>query len=331
MKTKFASFLLILAFVIGGCAPLATPMPIDTATPLPPTATPLPEATATAAPEPISVPDGLGGTLTLAAPPKVIVSLAPSTTEILFAVGAGKQVAAREDFANYPAEAAQLPSVGGMSGPVSVEQVVAFEPDLVIVAPISPPELVKAIQDLKIPVLMLPNPMTLDEMYAIVELAAKVTGHEEEAKVLVEDLRAREKKVAEVVAKAESKPSVFYELDGTDPAKPWTSGPGTFIDMMITLAGGENIGAKLQGEWAQFSQEELLVQDPDYILLGDSNFGMTAEQVAARAGWDALTAVKENRVLPVNDDLISRPGPRLLDGLEMLVKLLHPELAGELE
>lgn len=333
MKLRIISLLLALAFILGACTPAGTPVPLDTAT-VAPSMTPRPATetpAASATPEPISVSDGLGGTLVLAAPPKAIVSLAPSTTEILFAVGAGAQIAAREDFTNYPAEAAALPSVGGMSGPISVEQIVAFKPDLVMVAPITAPELVKSIQDLEIPVMMLPNPKSLADMYALLELAAQVTGHEAEAKALVEQLQAREQKALAVAAKAQSKPVVFYELDGTDPAKPWTSGPGTFIDLLITLAGGQNLGAKLEGEWAQFSQEELLVDDPEYILLGDSNFGMTAEQVAARPGWSELSAVKENKVLPINDDLISRPGPRMIDGLETLIKLLHPELAAELE
>jgi iron complex transport system substrate-binding protein len=135
-----------------------------------------------------------------------------------------------------------------------------------------------------------------------------------------------------VVAKAQTKPVVFYELDATEPAKPWTSGPGTFVDLLIGLAGGQNIGAALTGEWAQISQEDLLVKDPDMILLGDSLYGgITAEQVAARPGWNALKAVKGNQVFPFNDDLISRPGPRNLDGLLELVKLLHPELAGQLK
>jgi len=169
-------------------------------------------------------------------------------------------------------------------------------------------------------------------MYANLELVGKATGREKEARELVSQLQAREKKALEVVAKAESKPLVFYELDATEPAKPWTSGPGTFIDLLIGLAGGRNLGASLQGAWAQISQEELIVQNPDIILLGDSLYGgVTPEQVAQRPGWDAIKAVKENRVYPFNDDLVSRPGPRLVDGLVELVKVLHPELAAELK
>lgn len=341
MKNTFKILLIALTalLVLTACGPASTPVvPTNTAAPAatqttqPPTVTPAPTATsATPTTAAISVPDGLGGTLTVSEAPMRIVSLAPSNAEVLFAIGAGSQMVAREDFTNYPPEAASLPSVGGMAGPISVEQVVSFKPDLVIVAPISPPELIKGLQDLKIPVLLLPNPKSLADMYANLELTGKLTGHSQEAADLVSKLQAREHKILAVAAKATSKPTIFYELDGTDPAKPWTSGPGTFVDLLITLAGGKNIGAALQGEWAQLSQEELLVQNPDFIILGDANFGMTVDKIKERAGWDTLKAVQDGKVVPFNDDLISRPGPRMIDGLEELVKVIHPELAAELK
>jgi iron complex transport system substrate-binding protein len=98
------------------------------------------------------------------------------------------------------------------------------------------------------------------------------------------------------------------------------------MDELIRLAGGKNVGSVLQSAWAEISIEELLVQDPEIVILGDSNYGMTPQQVSTRAGWEGLTAVKENKLFEFNDDLVSRPGPRLVDGLEALVKILHPEL-----
>lgn len=341
MKRPLITVLMILAFLAGACAPAATPAPIDTATPAPTktaaaveaTATSAPTATAEVSPTPgnITVSDGLGGEIIFAAPPQRIVALAPSVVEILYAVGAGKQIAAREDFTNYPPEALELPSVGGMSGPVSVEQVVAQKPDLVMVAPISPDELVMGIRDLGVPIMRLPNPKTLADLYEIITVVGKVTGHDEEASALVKDLAAREKKVGELVATVETKPVVFYELDATEPAKPWTAGPGSFVDMLIGMAGGTNAAARLTGEWAQISQEELLVVNPDVVLLGDSIWGITVEDASARPGWDALKAVQNKQVFPFNDDLVSRPGPRMLDGLEEMVRLIHPELADQLK
>jgi iron complex transport system substrate-binding protein len=119
---------------------------------------------------------------------------------------------------------------------------------------------------------------------------------------------------------------VVYEMDATAPARPYMAGPGSFMDGLIQAAGGRNAGAELQSEWAQISVEELLVQDPDSILLGDSNYGITPEQAAARTGWQNLKAVKDGKIYGFNDDLVSRPGPRWVDGLEEMVKILHPEL-----
>ena len=124
----------------------------------------------------------------------------------------------------------------------------------------------------------------------------------------------------------QERPLVFYELDATDPANPWTTGPGTFIDAAIRLAGGRNVGAVLDGAWAQISIEALLEQNPDIILLSDAPYGVTPEAVAQRAGWDALKAVQEGKVYPFDPNLLSVPGPRLVEGLETLAVLLHPEV-----
>ena len=118
---------------------------------------------------------------------------------------------------------------------------------------------------------------------------------------------------------------MFFELDATDPARPYTAGPGTFIDMLITLAGGRNLGASLSSGWAQISAEEIFRQDPQIILLGDTAFGATPEAVAERPGWGNLTAVKTGKVFPIDSDLVLRPGPRLIDGLETMVSLFHPD------
>jgi iron complex transport system substrate-binding protein len=314
--SRFTLVLVALALALNACVPQAPPTP------------PL----ATATPAVITLDDGLGGQLQLTQAARRIVSLAPSNTEILFAVGAGAQVVAREDFSNYPEEATAIPSVGGNMGVYSMEQIVALQPDLVLATPLTASETLQSMQDLKLPVMLIPNPTDLDGMYANLELVGRATGHSDVATQLVSDLKARAQKVTDVVAQASSKPVVFYELDATDPAKPWTSGPGTFLDKLVSMAGGQNLGDELQSEWAQISQEELIVKNPDVILMGDSLYGgVTAEQVAARPGWSAIKAVQENKVYPFNDDLVSRPGPRMIDGLEELARVIHPELADQLK
>lgn len=309
---------LLALLVLTGCAQ-ATP------------ATTAPEATFAITPTPTVSPaaaivltDGLNRTVTLEAPAQRLVSLAPSNTEILFAVGAGSQVVGRDESSDYPAEVTILPTVGGWSG-FSQEAIAALQPDLVLAAEITPPELVAALESLGLTVYLLPNPHTLEEMYGNLETVAILTGHEAEAQTLIEQLRARVAVVDGQVAAIAERPRVYYELDATEPTKPWTAGPGSFIDLLIARAGGINVAANLSGEWAQISLEELLVLDPDIILLGDALYGETPEKVAARPGWETLRAVRNGQVFPFDDTLVSRPGPRLVDALEALFRVLHPE------
>jgi iron complex transport system substrate-binding protein len=276
---------------------------------------------------PASQPDGSGSEPATAQAPQRIVSLAPSTTEIVFAVGAGAQLVGRDSFSDYPAAAADVPDVGGGFGSLNMELIVAARPDLVLASPITPPEQVADLENVGLSVHVVPNPTTFDELFDSLRSVATLTGHAAEGEALVTALRGRADAVAAQVSQASEKPLVYYELDATDPSAPFTSGPGTFVDLLIRSAGGENLGAQLSGEWVQVSVEELLARQPDVIVLGDYTYGgVTPEQVRARAGWDALTAVQGNQVFTFDDNLISRPGPRLVDGLEAMAKLLHPDL-----
>jgi len=276
---------------------------------------------------PITVKDIEGKDFTLDQAAQRVISLAPSNTEILFAIGAGKQVVARDDFSNYPEETKDIPSAGGNMGKYSLEEITRLQPDLVLASPLTPADAIKSLKDITPNVFVVDNPKDLDGMYANLTTIAALTGHTAEAETLVSDLKARVQVIQEKTAGITEKPKVFYELDATEPAKPWTSGPGTFIDKLIVMAGGQNIGSILTGDFAQISQEELIVQNPDIILLGDALYGgIKPEQVAARPGWDAIQAVKDQRVFEFNDDLVSRPGPRMVQGLEELLKIIHPEL-----
>lgn len=283
-------------------------------------------AAAAPAAAPITLTDGLGRSVALAGPAQKIVSLAPSNTEILFAIGAGGKVVGRDEFSDYPAEAKALPSVGGSMGTYSLETIASLKPDLVLAAEINTPEQVKSLEDLGVTVYYLSNPKDLDGMYANLKIVGQLAGREKEAETLAASLQARVQAVSKIILPLSSRFTVFYELDGSDPAKPWTVGGGTFLSQLIALAGGFNVGDSLQGDYAQMSQEELLVANPMVILLGDAAYGVTAEQVAARPGWDGLAAVQQGRIFPFDDNLVSRPGPRLVDGLEQIAKLLRPEL-----
>jgi iron complex transport system substrate-binding protein len=131
--------------------------------------------------------------------------------------------------------------------------------------------------------------------------------------------------VAERIAGTSGNPLVFAELDGSDPARPWTCGQGAFVDMLITLAGGRNLAASLSSHWVQISAEEIFRLDPDIILLMDTAFGVTVESVAQRPGWVNLAAVRNGAVFAIDTNLVLRPGPRLIDGLEAIAAITHPE------
>jgi len=319
---------LILFWAIGllfsACSPTVTPEPLQEPEPAPAAeAAPSPEPEA---PEMISITDDLEVTIELEKYPQAIVSLSASTTEILFAIGAGDQVVGRDEYSLYPEEALEVTNIGAMWEELPAEAILALEPDLIVAAQIISEDQVQALRDLGLNVYWQANPTVYEELWEILRDFAMLTGHEDETETLIAGLEARVRAVEEKVAYAETTPSVFYELDATDPANPWTSGSGTFIDYIITSAGGKNAASALEGSYAQISTETLIDINPDVILLADAPYGVTAESVAERSGWNIITAVAENALYPIDPNMMSVPGPRLVDALEETALILHPEL-----
>jgi len=292
------------------------------------TGTKAPEASESAdvaVPKPVSVVDDAGRTVEIARTPQRFVSLAPSNTEILFALGLDDKVVGVTDFCDYPEEAKAIEKVGGIEP--NLEKIVALNPDLVLAIGGSPAQVEKAteMEKLGLTVLVL-EPGDIEGIMANIELVGKAAGAEKEASELVTEMRKRFDDITARVKGAESRPKVFFELDATDPSKPYTPGPGSFIDALISLAGGSNVGAGAKMQWAQLSTEEIIAQDAEVIVLGDANYGVTAEMVKERPGWSVITAVKNAAIYPIDDVLVSRPGPRIIDGLEALTRIIHPEL-----
>jgi len=330
LRQRFWGLTLILAasLVLASCAPAATAAP--TSTPIPPAATLA--ATNTAVPATttttgaITLTDSLSRTVTLAGPAKHVVSLAPSNTEILYALGAGAAVAGRDDYSDFPPEATQVPSIGNEYPHVNAEAIVALHPDLVLAAGVTSSDDVAALAKLGLTVYATGIDGSLNDIYHDIENLGALVGKTDAAKTLVASMRARVDAVKTKAATVSTHPIVFYELDATDPAKPWTAGPGSFVDQLLTLAGGTNAGNIAKDQYAQLSLEQLVSQNPDIIVLGSANFGgQTPELVAARPGWQDIKAVKNHAVYTFDDNLVSRPGPRVVDGLEKLAALLHPE------
>lgn len=319
-KILFISLIVALALTSCGAPAQEATLPAPEVNTTQATATPFPQTT-----YPLTITDGLQRTITLDAPAQRIVSLAPSNTEILYAIDAGAQMVGRDPLSDYPAEALFVADIGDTFIQLNTELIISLEPDLVLAAEITPPEQVAQLEQLGVQVFWLANPKDFEGLYANLITVGQLTGHDQEAATVADSLRTRVATVQTALADVADKPIVFYEVDGlSDPNAPYTAGTGTFIDLVITMAGGTNAAAAVQG-YAQVSIEELLVQNPDFILLGDAAYGATPEAVAQRAGWSQLAAVQANQVLPFDDNLMSRPGPRLVDAVEQLAHLLHPD------
>jgi iron complex transport system substrate-binding protein len=274
----------------------------------------------------VTVVDDLGNSIELAGYPQRIVSISASTTEILFAVGAGNQVVGRDEYSLYPEAALAVPSVGALWEELPTEAILAMEPDLVVAAQIISEDQVLALQDLGLTVYWQANPTSYEGLWENLRDFGELTGHQAEAEALIAGLDARVLAVQSKIATVSNFPTVFYELDATDPSNPWTTGKGTFIDYIISSAGGINVTALLEGEYAQISSEELIALNPEIILLADALYGVTPDSVAERPGWPVIAAVKEGALYPIDPNMMSVPGPRLVDALEETARLLHPEL-----
>jgi iron complex transport system substrate-binding protein len=285
--------------------------PTCAATPMGTVATPI-------AAFPITVTDDAGREVTLSAPPRRIVSLAPSNTEILFALGVEDRVVAVDEYSDYPPAAAQKPTIGEYADP-DLEQIVALDPDLVLATAVHAPAIVPRLEALGIPAAVI-EPADLDATLASIATIGRLAGVDAAATELVCALHARVDAVAAAVAGA-PRPRVFFELS----PDLYTAGEGTFVDDLIARAGGENVVGGSLGPWPQLSAEAVIAADPEVILLADHEAGVTPESVAARPGWSVVSAVQNDRIVALETDLVVRPGPRVVDGLEAIARALHPE------
>ena len=320
---RLSSPLLVLFILLAAC----TPAPAATGGPSSPEASPAsPSASASvaAAAFPTTLTDDAGREVTLEAEPQHIVSLAPSNTEIVCALDACDRVVGVTDFDDFPPEVVDIPKVV-TNAQVDVEAVVAAEPDLVVAAgnELTPTTVIDQLDELGLPVLVL-YPESLDEATADIELVGQAIGEAEAAAALVDDMEARVADVSEAVAGLD-RPRTFYEV-GVFEGTIFTAGEGSFLASLIETAGGQPITGDALS--TSIELEELVAADPELILLGDATYDatITPESVAARPGWDAMTAVREGAVRVVTDDLvITRPGPRIVDGLEALARAIHPD------
>ena len=313
---------LVLALILSACAGAATPAPasptlaptsVATATPVPATPTPAPAF-------PVTITDDEGTAVSVAAEPQKIVSLTPAATETLFAIGAGSRVVAKvEDITPYPPAADGLPVVATYKG-VDIEKIVALKADLVIAGGLgfTPPDAVAQLRKLGIPVIVL-YATSIDTALAGIEKVGAAAGDEDAAKSLTAGMRTEFARLGGLTANL-SRPVTFYEIDATSGI--YTIPADSLYAEMLKLAGADPVTTDSS---YTISLEKLVAANPAVILLGDGGYTKPGD-LAGRPGWSKIKAVVDGKIFPVDDTLITRPGPRLVDGLRALIAALHPEV-----
>ena len=279
-------------------------------------------SSSSAAAFPVTI-DAANGSVTLDAQPTKIVSISPTATEMLFAIGAGAQVTAADSYSNYPADA---PTTDLSAFEPNVEAIAAYEPDLVVYAS-DPGDLQKSLDKLHIPALMEPAAVTMDDVYAQMEQLGEATGHADEATTQNDELRSKITSIVDGVGDAGNGMSYYYELDDTF----YSVTSETFIGNVLGQLGLTNIADQAKGAssgYPQLSAEYIVQEDPSLILLADTKCcGQTAAKVAKRPGWQDLSAVGDGGVIELDDDIASRWGPRIADLLQQVGDAVQAQAA----
>lgn len=271
-------------------------------------------------PYPVTVTDIYGIKVTIEKKPERIVALAPSIVEILYELGLGDNIVAVTDFCDYPAEAKDKPKVGGFNG-VNIEKIIEAKPDLILLDTASK-EVFQKLTELNLKV-MVTEAKTIAEIPETFLMLGRATGTEDKARAMADGLSNKINQVREKAKEAKKIKTYYVMYFGKDGN--WTAGRGTFISELISIAAGENIADDVES-WNQYSIEKIMEKDPEIILISGRISQGDASILDKEIGYKDTSAVKNKKVIPVNDDLIERPGPRIVEGLELIAKSIHPEI-----
>ena len=270
----------------------------------------------------VSVTDQVGRTLIVPENPTRVIALAPSITEVIYSLGQEKRLVGATQYSTHPPEAEALPRIGSYIR-LDIEKIVALKPDLCLATKDgNPKHIVDKIVSLGIPVYVI-NPRNLQQIMDTITRIGTLLHAERAAVELVADMEERIEQVQALVKKARNKPRVFFQID----AEPlFSAGNNTFIHELIELAGGINIAAG-EDSYPRYSWEDILVLQPEIVLISSMAGGLSPEYlIKSWKRWNQLSAVNNDQVYVVDAELFDRPTPRLLDGLELVAAIIHPEL-----
>lgn len=268
---------------------------------------------------PIEILDSKGRTVRIEKAPESLASIAPNATEILFELGLGDKIVGLSQQCDYPEEALTKAKLGDFWQP-NVELIVAADPDILFVGNAAPDDFLEKMEENNITVVALEG-FNLEGTYETILNAGKVTGTEGKAQDLVDSMK---KKVADIQDKVKDadKPKAYFVISYGDMGD-YTAGAGSFIDEMITLAGGENIAGDMDQPWAEYSIEKLIEKEPEVIFISIQS---GADTIADAPGYKELKAIQEGNIVKLDDNLVMRAGPRIVEGLEEMAKGMHPAL-----
>lgn len=275
---------------------------------------------------PVTLTDAVGNDITLEKAPETIVSMIPSNTEILFALGLNEEIIGVNDWDDYPEEALKKEKIGGME--FNVEKIISMNPEIVFAHESmlgTSDEGLQQLRDAGLNVFVVKNAADFEQTYKTIETIGQATGKTEEAEAIVDEMKAKVEEVITKTQAVENKKRVFVET--SDAPEIYAPGKNTFMQEMLDMIGAENI---VTGEgWVMISPEEIVNQDPDVIIVMYSYVPDIVESVKKRDGFSNVTAVKEDAVVQVDENLTSRTGPRLAHGLEEVARAIYPEAFGE--
>lgn len=304
LPAVLAAVAIMAALLAAGCSPQAEPQAVA------------PEVSAASVTYPVTITDDASRSVTVAAEPTRIVSLAPANTEILFAVGAGDRLVGVTTYDDYPAEVADIAKMGDFAGP-NIEAIAAADPDVIFVTTGVQADMIVKLEELGATVIAI-DPLTLEGVYEDVTEVAQVVNRVEQGEEVVAAMKAQVAEVQAAVGDVEPV-AAFVEI-AQNPL--FTAGKGTLLDELITLAGGRNVVT--EAGWVPYSSEQVIKADPQVYMATLGSMSDPAE-LEKRAGFKDLSAVKNGRVVVLDDNLVSRPGPRIVEGLKLIAAALHPD------
>ncbi|ULT58779.1 ABC transporter substrate-binding protein [Neobacillus drentensis] len=274
---------------------------------------------------PVTIKDALGNKVVMKQKPEKIVSLMPSNTEIAYALGLGKEIVGVSDYDNYPKDTLKKEKIGGQQ--FNTEKIIGLKPNLVLAHASSASIAKDALQQLRdagIPVLVVANAQNFEQVYNSIEMIGKATGESKKADEVVKGMKDQLAAIKAKAASIKEKKKVYMEVAPAPDI--YTTGKNTFMDEMLTTIQADNVANNQQG-WIKVDQEAIIQKNPDVILTTYGYYVKNAvQQVLSRKGWENVDAVKNKQVIDINSDLVDRPGPRVVEGVEELAKAIYPDV-----